>query len=145
MKIDIKPIIERASDRHDLIITTRGIECLYSIRYANGKECSVDFDPKSLDEFLPSRTVSSVLKGFEKGDIDKLKVVQKAVTTNKHPYLRNIIEELVPHDYIPGRMVLTTRYGHYKKLDSYQRKHFESELKRLTELSGKYQFVKIII
>lgn len=143
MKIDINPIIEEANNTDRICMDMRDIEALYVVRLANGKDYTVKFDKKSLDEFQPSKTVSEMLIDWEDNILRRYNEAVKAVETGLHPTDRvnvPIMIELAHGHSIPSGKMTTEK----RELDRYEIKHYESVIANLPKEFGKLTFHKLV-
>ena len=142
MKIDIEPIIEKADEYHRIILDVRGIEALYVVRLANGKDYTVEWEKKEMDTFCPKRTVSEMIQAWEESITRRHAEALEALRTGLHPTYT--VTRLVTH---PNSEVPV--YPHKtetvpQQLDYYGKRHFKAVAKSLEAEFGKMTFVKIV-
>lgn len=129
MKLDIKPIIEKATEEMAWILKGREIEELYVVRRANGEDHTIMWTLKDLEEFLPNRKVSEVMLDWEESNTREIERCRLAISTKKHPTFTSESKE----------GVITPR-----KLDKYDIAGFRKSLERALVRAGKLTLVKII-
>jgi len=132
MKIDIIPKIELASGLNQYLIDEMGQPPKYVIRTADGKDHSVHWDKKALDEFLPSRKVSEVMRDWEQGLRERKAMCEKVIKTKEHPTWTQPAydENGETVGYIPYRLSDTKTY--------------ERMLKEVNKQIGSMEFVMIV-
>lgn len=148
MIIDIEPKIRVANETEKIILEMREIPALYVVLTSDGKEHTVQFDPKRLDEFLPSRTVSETLKNWQENIIETIAEYKKAVETNIHPWWTATKKTMIHYPQFAGHPELEYRWnGKYHEapleMTKSQSRFFQSEIKRMEAISGEMTFVKI--
>ena len=140
MKIDIEPVIEKANELDRICMDMRGIDALYVIRYANGKDCTVKWSRAEIATFVPNSTVSEMIERWEQGTIDRYNEICKTLETGLHPTWTKSVPVL------DSRGNKTGRYNTVpESIDTYhQRSGWERQKSQVAEQFGKLTFVKIV-
>lgn len=143
MQIDIEPIIEKANSTDAICMEFRNIDALYVIRLANGKDFTIKWDSKGLNDFQSRRTISEMIDMWEKGIIRRYKIAENALKTGLHP--TNTFERPITVKLSNGFEYPTGKTERVRcELDSYGKEHFKSEMVNRELEFGKMIFVKII-
>jgi hypothetical protein len=150
MKIDIKPNIRTANETEKVIIEVREIPALYNVLTSDGNPFSVMFDDKSLAEFVPSRTVSEMLKNWEEGINRQLNLYKNSIKQNIHPYWTRTAKTMVHYPQYAGTPELEYRWnGKYHdepvQMTKEQIKFFQKEVERLEKIKGPLTFEKVVV
>ena len=152
MKIDIKPKYRLATEMERAIMEMREIDALYVVLTCDGKEHTVQFDKKRLDEFLPSRTVSETLKNWQENIKTQIAEYKQAVETNIHPWWTNTTKTMIHYPQYAhlNSPELEWRWnGRYHKepreMTREQKKYFQSEIKKLEAIDGEMTFEQIVL
>jgi hypothetical protein len=142
MKIDRIDIVRKGTELETYIMNTYNENARYVFLDKNGKEHTVQFSPKRLDEFLPSRTVSETITMWEEGIKNKIKHYESCIKTGEHPYWTTIQYYYVIVEGYTFPVEKTMERPSLMTKD--QIKHFKSEIEKLKEIDGKMSFVKIV-
>jgi len=134
MKIDITPVKISAPTPAAKLRMEIYERPLFAVQRANGEICTVDFDPKSLDEFLPNRNVSQVLQDWEDNHQRRILHLKDCLEKGIHPHWERDVE---------------TEDGNILKdqdvpLTASQKLFWETELATLRAQSGKLTFVAYV-
>lgn len=141
MKIDIEPIIEIATGLDKLRLQTQGLDALYFVRLANGAEFTVKWDRDGLENFLPNKTVSEMMKLWEEGIIRDIEKNKKAVETGEHPtWTQPVYEDVEYFGRFKKKQIGTKPY----KLNDYSIENFKMFVERDIKKLGKMEFVKLV-
>jgi hypothetical protein len=142
MRIDITPRIEEASDSYKTTIKFRGIDALYVVRLANGKDYTTKMSSKELEEFQPSKTVSEMISSWEANILRRYEIAKEALRTKLHPTFTvevKLYNEVSGHKFYTGETETQP-----KQLDQYEKANFKRQMKDLEMEFGTMEFVKII-
>ena len=150
MEIDVKPKLRLATDTERLCMEMREIDSLYAVLTCDGKEHTVQFDKKRLDEFLPSRTVSETLKNWQEGIKCRIAEYKTAVETNIHPWWTSTTKTMIHYPNFAGHPELEYRWNgkcHEAPLQmtKTQKRYFESEIENLQKIDGEMIFTQIVL
>ena len=91
MIIDIEPIEMKADEFYSVALKERNLECFYCFLLQNGDQYSTMFEPKEMELFCPSKTVSEMMNNWEESIQREYEKYAKAVKTVKHPFWRKTI------------------------------------------------------
>lgn len=140
MKIDIEPVIEKANELDRICMDMRGIDALYVIRYANGKDCTVKWSRAEIATFVPNSTVSEMIERWEQGTLDRHKEICDTLETGLHPTWTKTVPVLDRRGNKTGRTQSVP-----ESIDTYhQRDGWERMKKDIEKQFGKMVFVKIV-
>jgi len=142
MKIDQIDIVRPANDLESYIMKIYEDSFRYVVLDKNGQEQTVQFTPKRLEEFLPSRTVSETLLNWENGIKERIKHYEDCIKTEEHPYWTKTQYYYVivkDHTFPVERSIEIPQ-----KMNKGQIKFFQSEVEKLKNIDGKMSFVKIV-
>ncbi len=150
MKIDIQPNIRLATRTEKIILEMREIPALYNVLTSDGKQFSTMFDDKSLSEFLPSRTVSEMLKSWEEGINRQLDLYKNSIEQKIHPYWTRSTKTMVHYPQYAGHPELEYRWnGKYHdepvQMTKDQIRIFQKEVEKLEKINGKFVFEKVVV
>lgn len=145
MKIDIEPIIEKASELDKIALHYRDEDAFYLFRTFEGKDYSVKFTRTALNEFQPSKTVSEVMKSWESNIDRRIKELKKALKTNKHPHFKEMVEDKTRWDFRNEKIEYKMKEGdNYRDLTHSEIENFTLSLEKLKKDEGKITFIKLV-
>jgi hypothetical protein len=145
MKIDITPTIEEGTEFDKIVMKGRDLEALYVFRTFENKEYTVKFDKNSIAEFQPNTTVSAMMTSWEENIDRRIKVIEKALRTKRHPYQKEMVVVPNEFEYRYGSKVPKMEEGKKKrKLEQREIDGFKTSLEILATEVGKLSFIKIV-
>ena len=143
MKIDIQPKERLATPLEKEIMEVRGLNALYVFMDKLGKEETVQFDNKSLEEFQRNKTVSEMITDWKENYERLYREYTEAVKTNIHPIWTCEKREMHP---ITNTWTGKTLHNQPLEMTREQKNYFKSEADRIkNEKMGEIEFVKIVL
>lgn len=145
MRIDVTPTIEKADDIQRFIMNTYGWDAMYCVKLANDKEYTVTFNPESLAEFQPNKTVSEMMKQWQEGfqhTIDRNTAMLKTGYHDTHTVKQPKVKYVLPN----GTEVLSRDEFEDvpRELDSYEKKSMRYWIRDAKSKLGKMKFIKFV-
>ncbi len=141
MIIDIEPIIEKTNDETiRYLMELNKYKEMYVFRLENGENYSRIMTKKNFEEFVPSHSVSEMIKGWENSIKSQYNQAVKAAKTGLHPSFVDIIYDVHP---ITGKK-LDTFTTVPRKLDAESKEVYLKRAKSLEQQFGKISFIKLV-
>lgn len=136
MRIDYVTECRPATHLEKVAMDIYGQHQTYEILTCDGKSFSVSWNFKSLDEFLPNRVVSEVLKEWQNNFIRLIELYTECLKFNEHPHWTT-----TQHYYMPFFKEHT--FERPQQMTKSQRQYYQSEIERLNIIKGELKFVAI--
>jgi hypothetical protein len=145
MIIDVEPQIELATGMWRIVCDTYN-EPRFVVRQENGEQFTTVFSPKQLDEFIPSKKASEMLKCWEEGVSRKINEIEVILAQGWHMKSRVIIL----CDIFTKKDLYYKKGGElvYRELETPlskdDKEYYKRELGRLKAQRGKLMLVKMV-
>ena len=143
MKIDINPTIQQATAEEKMILDIYNQSCYYIFYSSDGESVSVKFSPKTLEEFIPNKTVSQVMEMWQEGYKRQYEEAVHALEVGLSPWrTKSVYKDIVKYGHVVDKEYIGEEPA---PLTDDGRKHYEGVVSKLSKKLGQISFVKIVV
>lgn len=141
MRIDFVTECRPATDLEKIAMDMYGDYQRYEILTSDGKQYSIQWNFKSLDEFLPKKSVSEVLKDWQNNFIRLIAEYKDCIKYNQHP---NWTTTQYYYTFERGRTFpVEHTFERPQQITKSQREYFQKEIEKLENIKEELKFVAI--